>query len=49
MLFVIVAFRQKPELVAAIVEPFSNGRRKVLACKFGIDEEIRMSRKGHLD
>lgn len=43
MLFVVVSLGQKPEFIAAIVEPFLFGRREVFARKLGIDEEVGMS------
>ena len=48
MLFVVVSFGQKPELVAAIVEPLARARRQILARKLGIHEEIGMSGETHL-
>ena len=43
MLFVIVALRQRPELVASIVEPFVGCRWHVLACIFRVDEQVSVA------
>ena len=48
MLFVVISFRQEPQLVAAIVEPFAVTRRQILSRIFRVDEEIRMSGKSYL-
>ena len=48
MLFVIVSFREKPYLIAAVVEPFAVGWGKIFSGELGIDEKIRMSREGYL-
>src|SRR5207302_6069715 len=49
MLFIVVSFWQWPELVATVVEPLRGRWWQILAGKFGIDEQIRMSGKTHLN
>ena len=48
MLFVIVSLREKPYLVAAVVEPFAVSWRKIFPGELRIDEKIWMSGEGHL-
>src|SRR6185295_10290224 len=48
MLLVVVPFGQKPELVAAVVEPLVLRRRPVLSCEPWIDEKVGMSVEAHL-
>src|SRR5207244_4498364 len=48
MLFIVVSFGQKPELVSAIVEPLAGTRGKILAGKLRIYEQVRVSGKSHL-
>src|SRR6202140_3332039 len=48
MLFIVVSLGQKPELVAAVIEPLARIRRKVLASELRIYEQVSVSGKGHL-
>src|ERR1700761_6272454 len=50
MLLIVVAFRQRPDLVAAVVDPAACGllRWDVLAFILRIDEEIWVIGEGHL-
>src|SRR5215470_2727019 len=48
VLLVVIALGQQPDFVSAVVEPLIGHGRKVLAGKFWIDEEVRMSRKRNL-
>src|ERR1700693_5981795 len=48
MLFIVVSLGQKPELVAAVIEPLAGIRRKVLASELRIYEQGSVSGKAHL-
>src|SRR5438128_9196467 len=43
VLLVVIALGQKPEFVAAVVEPLARGGGKILARELGIHEQVRMS------
>ena len=43
MLLVVVPFRQQPDLVAPIVEPFADIGREIFSGELGIHEQVGMS------
>ena len=48
MLFIVVAFRQEPQFVAAVIEPLAGTWWKILASQLGIVEQIGVPREGDL-
>src|ERR1700686_3286331 len=48
MLFIVVSLGQKPELVAAVIEPLAGTRGEVLAREFRIYEQVNVAGKDHL-
>ena len=48
MLFIVVALRQKPKLVATIIEPLAGTRGKILSRELRIDKQVIVAGKGYL-